>query len=74
MPKYVWGTISKSLSLDAGDIVSTALDEWYEEAFEFVDNDSLAKLQTALNVFCKECGVGKCYEVDYKACIILEGD
>lgn len=71
MPKFIWGTTQKELSMDAGDIVSDELEEWYEDAFKRVKNDELLKLQLALDNFCENCGVGTCYEVDYKVCIEL---
>jgi hypothetical protein len=69
IPKFIWGTSSKSLSIDADNIVSNELEEWYEDAFDRVDGNELAKLQIALDDFCKNCGVGDCYEVNYKVCI-----
>lgn len=71
MPKFIWGTAKKKLFIDADDVVSNALEEWYEDAFNRVNDDELSKLQVALNNFCKNCGVGECYEVDYKVCIEL---
>ena len=72
IPKYIWGTTIKTLSMNAIDIVSNELEEWYEDAFDRVGDDALSNLQVAMDVFCKECGVGNCYEVDYKTCIVLK--
>ena len=71
MPKFIWGTTQKELSIDAEDVASNALEEWYEDAFERVKNDELLKLQLALDDFCKNCGVGSCYEADYHVCVEL---
>lgn len=71
IPKFVWGTREKTLSMDAESIVSNELEEWYEDAFDRVDNSELSKLQIAMDDFCKSCGVGSYYEVDYKVCIEL---
>lgn len=74
IPKFVWGTTEKTLSMDAEDIVSSELEEWYEDAFDRVNDSELALLQAAMDNFCEKCGVGSCYEVDYKTCIILTQD
>lgn len=71
IPKFIWGTSKKELSIDAYDVVDRALEEWYEDAIDRVDDKELEKLQAALDDFCKNCGVGDCYEVDYKVCIEL---
>lgn len=71
VPKYIWGTTEKSLSMDAESIVVNALEEWYEDAFDRVDDTELRELQVALDKFCDNCGVGRCYEVDYKTCILI---
>lgn len=71
MPKYIWGTYKKELSMDAESIVSNQLEEWYEDAFDSVDGNELSLLQAVLDDFCKNCGVGCCYEVDYKVCVVL---
>lgn len=69
LPKYIWGTNKKELSIDAYNFITNELEEWYEDAFEGVNDNELAKLQVALDDFCKNCGVGACYDVDYKTCV-----
>lgn len=71
MPKYIWGTYKKELSMDAESIVSNELEEWYEDAFDRVDDKELFLLQAALDNFCENCGVGNCYEVDFNVCVVL---
>jgi len=71
MPKFIWGTKKKELSIDAYSVVNNALEEWYEDAFDNVNDTSLSELQDCLDKFCKTCGVGDCYDVDYKVCIEL---
>ena len=74
MPNHIWGTYRRELNMDAVSIVSNQLEEWYEDAFDMVDDKALSELQVALDNFCMNCGVGACYEVDYKVCIILSED
>ena len=71
IPKFVWGTTKKELSIDAEDVISSELEEWYEDAFDRVNDDELSKLQVAFDNFCKNCGVDACYDADYKICIEL---
>ena len=72
IPKFVFGTKQKQLNIDAYDIVESALEEWYEDAIDRVDDKSLGKLQSDLDDFCKNSGVYTCYEVDYSVCVELE--
>lgn len=72
VPEYIWGTTEKSLSMDAYDIVSNKLEDWYEDAFDRIDDKWLQELQKALDKFCDECGVGNCYDVDYRTCILID--
>lgn len=71
VPEYIWGTTEKSLSMDAYDIVSNKLEDWYEDAIDRIDDKCLQELQKAFDKFCDECGVGNCYDVDYRTCILI---
>lgn len=74
VPKYIYGTTSEELRMDASDIVDVLLEEWYEDAMENVDDKALEQFQKACDKFCKECGVGACYMVDYNTKIYLKED
>lgn len=71
MPEYIYGTTEKLLQMKASDIVKELLDddEWYENAFNDVDSNALDNFQKACDIFCKKCGVGKCYITNYNVCI-----
>ena len=71
-PKFIFGTKQKQLNIEAYSVVENALEEWYEDAMDRVDDESLGKLQSDLDDFCKNSGVYTCYEVDYSVCIELE--
>lgn len=71
IPKYIYGTTSEKLHMDACDIVDILLEEWYEDAIYNVDDNALKEFQKACDKFCKDCGVGDCYTVDYDTIIYL---
>lgn len=72
MPTYIWRTYKKELGMDAESIILNALEEWYEDAFDRVNDKELSLLQAALDNFCKNCGVGNCYEVDFNVCVVFK--
>jgi len=72
MPNYVWGTKAVPFTLNAYDIVSNALEDSFEDAFDRVDEDELQKLQNAIDKFCKYHSDSlTTYYVDYNVCIDL---
>lgn len=71
-PSYVWGTSRVKFSLDAYDIISNAIEDSFEDAFDRVDELALNKLQIACDEFVKaHDGRLDVYYVDYDVCIEL---
>ena len=60
-PVYVWGTVKTEMSMDAAAIVKSACDELYEDAESNISQKDIQKLQTLLDNWCKNCGVGATY-------------
>lgn len=65
-PEYVWVTKAEKMSMDAYNIVQNAVEDLYEDAFDYVDNDKLEALQEYLDGFCDNCGVGETYYESHK--------
>lgn len=72
-PEYVWATEPIEISLDASDIVSSATEDLYEDAYDDVSTQSIKELQDYLDNWCKTCGVRTTYiESKYKVRIPWE--
>jgi len=52
-PEYVWGCEPTTLTLDGTDIVSRALEDFYENAFDHVSKEDLRQLDEFLVAWCK---------------------
>lgn len=71
LPDYVYGCIGIEFSLDMYGIVENELlDNHFEDAFDYVDMESLKKLQKIVDEWTKSQGIVS-YEVDYNLAILL---
>lgn len=69
IPKYVYGTNKKSLSIDAYDMVSSGCDELHEDAFNNINN--LKELQKFLDEWCSKQTGTDTYSMDTNYIILL---
>lgn len=60
-PEFVWVTNPLAMSIDADDIVSSATEELYEDAIDDISTDEIKRLQSFLDEWTKNCGVGMTY-------------
>lgn len=65
-PKYVWGTYSVGLTLDADRILKDACDDLHEEALSSIPKKEIDELQQYLNKWCKKQNGATTYYRDYK--------
>lgn len=68
-PEYVWGTTTRTLSLDSYTILENALDDFYEGALDDIGDRGYAALQTALDEWIKKYGNVTSYDVDYTVAV-----
>ena len=70
--KYVYGTKRIIPSLDAQYVVESMLEESFDDATEYVNEEELNKLQLAMNMFIvNHNGALDSYEIDYGVVIDL---
>lgn len=74
IPKYVWGTTSRIIHIDADDIIENACQELHEDACDWIDRESRNELQKFLDDWCLEQTGTLTYEVDYTYAILLNDD
>lgn len=55
-PLYVWGTEKIEMSLDASDIVSSACEDLYEDAYDNIGSAAIAELQESLDEWKQKYG------------------
>lgn len=72
VPAYVWGTTPVTMSLDAGSIVESALEDSYEGAADAVDAGALAELQAMLDGWCERYPV-KWWTEDREVAVMMIG-
>ena len=67
-PIYVWGTSEIELSLDATDIVSTACEDMYDDAYSDIGDAAVKEMQDFLDAWKEKYGV-RSYSVTTKHAI-----
>lgn len=65
-PEYVWVTESEEMHIDAHDIVESATENLYEDAYDDVSNEEIKRLQAFLDDWTKTCGVSRTYYESHK--------
>jgi len=72
-PEYVWTTEPVDLKLWAGDIVLSATEDLYEDAYDSISDKKIKELQDYLDKWCVTSGCGTTYyQGDYKVRIPWE--
>lgn len=72
-PMYVWTTEPVDLKLWAGDIVSAATEDLYEDAYDDISDKKIDELQKYLDEWCVTSGCGTTYyQGDHKVKIPWE--
>lgn len=72
-PEYVWTTEPVDLKLWASDIVSSATEDLYEDAYDSISDKKIDELQKYLDEWCVTSGCGTTYyQGDYKVKIPWE--
>lgn len=66
-PMYVYLTKPLHFSLDAENIISDGIcnEDYYEDAYSDISTEKTKELQELLDKWCKDCGVGITYVIDY---------
>lgn len=66
-PMYVYLTKPLHFSIDADNVITDAIDneDYYEDAYYSISNEKTKELQKLLDEWCKDCGVGITYIIDY---------
>jgi len=72
LPKYAWACSPHDLTLEAADIVSSALEhgDHHEDAFEEVNLRDLSRLQRYLDAWCKKVAI-RSWMPDFNLAVIL---
>lgn len=65
-PEFAWVTDPVELSIDAGDVVSMATEDLYEDAFDDISSKEIERLQHFIDEWIKTCGVGTTYYESHK--------
>lgn len=60
-PNFVWTTEEIKMKIDAADLIESATNDLYEDAFHDVSDEESNRLQKFLDEWCENCGVGKTY-------------
>jgi hypothetical protein len=75
VPKYVWPCVGEELTLSAQDILENALEtqEFFEGAYDHIDDDDIELMQRFLNFWCKKVALKTWYAMG-KEVIVLSDD
>ncbi len=65
-PLYVWITEPVEMSVDVQNIIESATDNLYEDAFDDITSEARKELQEFVDGWCKRCGVGTTYYESHK--------
>ena len=65
-PEYVYATEKLEFAIDAYDMVTNHLENFYEDAYNNIKTEKMQELQRYLEEWCATCGVGKSYVMDYR--------
>ncbi len=60
-PEFVWLAIGEPFRIDAQDVIDSATEDLYEDASERISDESVKDLQTFLDEWCRDSGVGCTY-------------
>lgn len=73
-PGFVWATEPYDMKIDAANIIESATEELYEDAYYDISDEKADELQNFLNKWCKTSGVRTTYyQSKYKVKIPWEG-
>lgn len=73
-PEFVWGTEKVEMSMDADSIIEDATQDLYEDAEDNISGEERKKLQSLLNDWCANCGVGTTYMESHKSKVRIPWD
>ena len=65
-PFYCWVTDSIEMSIDAYDVIMSATEDLYEDAYSNISSKAKEELQKYIDDWCKRCGVGTTYYESHK--------
>lgn len=68
-PPYVYGCTKKGASSDAGQIVSSALEEFHEDAADGVSAEQMTELQTMLDAWWARANI-QSWDTDYETVVL----
>lgn len=60
-PEFVWTTEEVKMKIDAANLIESATDDLYEEAYHDISEKESDRLQKFLDEWCENCGVGETY-------------
>ena len=72
VPKYIWCTNCRRISIDAYGTIESACDELCEDAIDTIKDVDIKELQDFIDEWCNKQTGTDTYEVDYNNCIILD--
>lgn len=71
IPKYVWGTYTIGMAMDARSVIEWSTDELWAGAADSIDDSDIEELQEYLDKWCAKQTGTTSYCMDYKCAILV---